>query len=434
VPSIEAPDHHGSHQGLLWAPDDLAAPPKGIDAIIVPTARRPAYLGVAAELAQKLGCTLVTLHSKQWTSAAKAASRLPRSIDLIAIDVPDAAHLRLPDWETSRLLTGTVFARRKTDLSAKRNLGLVLSRLLGWSRVLFLDDDITGLDPDDVLQASGMLDTHNAVGLRIGGFPDHSVVCHAYRMAGGGQKPFIGGGALAVQINRSESFFPDIYNDDWFFLLDGDKGIQPIAVTGQVTQYPYDPFRSPDRARAEELGDVLAEGIYWLLDQDRSIIDADQTHWAGFLVRRRQFIERVLRMVERDATIESADKSRRVEALKGSLGRLALITPERCENYLRAWAADRERWQRHLEKLPVNSIQGLPARAWRGQALAALSRPGFPNLTWEIGAHAAPSATYLHLTTQKSPAKPSPAREDEPAIAAGKERVPSAVLSPHAMR
>jgi hypothetical protein len=28
---------------------------------------------------------------------------------------------------------------------------------------------------------------------------------------------------------------------------------------------PYDLFRTPDRARAEELGDVLAEGIFWLL-------------------------------------------------------------------------------------------------------------------------------------------------------------------------
>ena len=106
--------------------------------------------------------------------------------------------------------------------------------------------------------------------MQIGGFPDHSVVCHAYRQAGGEQQSFIGGGALAVEVKRSKSFFPDIYNDDWFFLLDGSKWLQPIAVRGQVIQQPYDPFRTPDRARAEELGDVLAEGIYWLLDQDRS--------------------------------------------------------------------------------------------------------------------------------------------------------------------
>ena len=158
------------------------------------------------------------------------------------------------------MLAGTVFARR-TDLSAKRNLALLLSHMAGWSRILFLDDDITSLNPDDVRKASSLLDTHNAVGLRVCGFPDHSVVCHAYREAGGEQQSFIGGGALVIEVKRSNSFFPDVYNDDWFFLLDGRKSLQPVAVTGQVIQYPYDPFRNPDRARAEELGDVLAEGI-----------------------------------------------------------------------------------------------------------------------------------------------------------------------------
>lgn len=374
MPGHATPDHHGSHRDLLWAPVDHFPSRQGIDAIIVPTARRPAYLTGAAEVAQALGSTLVTLHSKEWTTAAKAVERLPPTVDLIAIDVPEPARLRLPDLDTSRLLAGTVFARR-SDLSAKRNLGLVLSRLLGWSRVLFLDDDITGLDPADVRRASGLLDTHSAVGLNIGGFPDHSVVCHAYRQAGGGQQSFVGGGALAVDVERSNSFFPEIYNDDWFFLLDGDKGLQPVAATGQVRQYPYDPFRNPGRARAEELGDVLAEGIYWLLDQNRSISDADRAYWARFLAKRRQFIQRVLRMVEKD-DIEPAEKARRIAALKGALGRLALITPELCGSYLRAWAADRQQWQHH--------IQLLPTCQHRTDALAELSRPDSPRLTWQL--------------------------------------------------
>jgi hypothetical protein len=390
VPSTETPEHHGSHRDLLWLADGQATAPKAIDAIIVPTARRPAYLAEATKLAQALDCTLVTLHSKQWTSAAKAAQRLPRRVDLIAIDVPDRAELRLPDWATSRLLHGTVFARR-TDVSAKRNLGLLLSRLLGWSRVLFLDDDITGLNPADIWTASGLLDTHNAVGLHIGGFPDNSVVCHAYRQAGGSQQSFIGGGALVVQVERDISFFPDIYNEDWFFLLDGDKRLQPVAVTGQVTQYPYDPFRNPDRARAEELGDVLAEGIYWLLDQNKPITEADQAHWTTFLAHRRQFIERVLRMVQADANLDRADQARRIEALKGSLGRLALITPQLCGGYLKAWAADWQSWQEHLQGLPVGQLAGLPARERRRQAIGWLSRPDAPRLSCQLGAHGEPA-------------------------------------------
>jgi len=398
VQSTETLDHHGSHTDLLWAADD-AGRRRGIDAIIVPTARPPAYLAQAAALAHALGCTLLTLHSKQWTSAAKAAQRLPRDVDLLAVDIRDPAQLRLPVWESSRLLAGTVFERR-TDISAKRNVALLLSRMLGWSRVLFLDDDIAELDPDDVRRASGLLDTYNAVGLHVGGFPDHSVVCHAYRQAGGSQQAFIGGGALAVHLERSTSFFPDIYNDDWFFLLNGDKGIQPVGVTGTVRQFPYDPFRTPDRARGEELGDVLAEGIYWLLDQGGSVTDANQAHWIKFLVRRRRFIERVLRMVEQQGTLESAERARRIAALKGSLGRLQLITPKLCEDYLRAWAADRQRWHRDLQKSPIRGIQRFPGPERRYRAVAALSRPGAPRLTWESGAQGSPLIEVSPLTTE----------------------------------
>ena len=387
VPSAATPDHHGSHRDLLWSPDDPSQA-RGIDAIIVPTARRPAYLAEAAALAQELSCTLVTLHSKQWTSVAKAAPRLPSDVARISIDVPDPSHVRLPDWKTSRLLNGTVFARR-TDLSAKRNLGLVLGRMLGWSRVLFLDDDITELKADDVRRASGLLSTHTAVGLQVGGFPDHSVVCHAYRQAGGPQQSFIGGGALVIELKRASSFFPDIYNDDWFFLLN-DKGIQSVGVTGTVRQYPYDPFRSPDRARAEELGDVLAEGIYWLLDQGRSVIDADKSHWSRFLMKRGRFIKDVVRMVQQDENLESADRDRRVAALKGSLGRLALITPALCESYLHAWVADRQGWNDFLQGPGIDGIQQLQGSEQYRAALTSLSRPGSPGLTWQFGGNGRP--------------------------------------------
>ena len=395
MPDKEISDHHGSHRDLLWSPTvDSSLVQQGIDAVVVPTFRPPAYLAEAADLARALDCILVTLHSGRWTSAAQASERVPADVNLVAIDVADPAQLNLPRWATSRLLDVPVFSRR-TDLSAKRNLALMLSRMVGWSRIFLLDDDITGLNPDDVREASGLLDTHNAVGLQIGGFPDHSVVCHAYRDAGGRQQSFIGGGAMAVEVNRSNSFFPDIYNDDWFFLLDGSKSMQPTAVTGQAIQYRYDPFRNPDRARAEELGDALAEGIYWLLDQGRPIVDADKGYWGRSLSRRRRFIEGVLEMVKKDDTLEPSDKARRVAALKGSLGRLALITPALCEAYLRAWGDDWERWQRHVERLPT--CQPLP------RALTALSRKGCPSLRWQLGGNAQQSAVRQALNTYEPP-------------------------------
>ena len=229
-----------------------------------------------------------------------------------------------------------------------------------------------------------LLDEHSAVGLCNDGYPDNSVVCHAYRLAGGQQQAFVGAGALAVELARSRSFFPDIYNDDWFFLLDGDRSLQSTAATGHVYQHPYDPFRTPERARGEELGDVLAEGLYWLLDQERSVMEADESHWSMFLARRSRFIRDILEMVEA-AAIDGHEKDRRIAALRGSLGRLALITPGLCERYLAAWAADRRQWRRHVDLLPT--------RLLRPAALAALSRRGSPRLTWHLNEPGGPQAS-----------------------------------------
>src|SRR5260370_12026888 len=258
MPSIETTHHHGSHRPLIW-PADESTPRVAVDAIFVPTARPVAYLKQAAAAALFLRCPLVTLHSRKWTNAFAAAAYLDPAVDLIAIDVPDSAQLRLPELETSRLLTGTIFERR-TTLSTKRNLALVLSHMLRWKRIIFLDDDIRVPNPSDLSRAASLLDAHTAVGLGIGGFPDNSMVCHAFRAGGGRQETFIGGGAMAIAMKRNRSFFPNVYNEDWVFLLDACKRLQPVATVGQVLQYPYDPYRV-DRARAEEVGAVLAEGI-----------------------------------------------------------------------------------------------------------------------------------------------------------------------------
>jgi hypothetical protein len=44
MPSTYTPDHHGSHRDLLCEADDSSLATREIDAIIVPTCRRPAYL------------------------------------------------------------------------------------------------------------------------------------------------------------------------------------------------------------------------------------------------------------------------------------------------------------------------------------------------------------------------------------------------------
>ncbi|HCU49702.1 MAG TPA: hypothetical protein DGG94_07870, partial [Micromonosporaceae bacterium] len=350
-----SPYHHGSHRHLLSQAAVVPRTGTTVDAIIVPTARRAASLQKAIDLAARLGCPLVALCSK-WALTRHAAWRARQAgIELVAIPIKVLPSDVMPFFKTTDLLRGTRF-ERKTDTSLKRNLGLLFARLAGWERIVFLDDDIAVPDPHDLRDAVRLLDSYAGVGLSNGGFPDNSVVCHAFRQAGGLQETFVGGGALAVK-SSTTSFFPNIYNEDWFFLLD-EVGLRRTAVTGRAIQQKYDPFRDGSRARSEEFGDCLAEGVFWLLDRGQQIEGADAEYWRGFLDNRYHFITEVIDRVRLMWHENSMEKERMITALKASRGRSKLITPSLCVAYLDAWREDRARWQQHVDALHSRLVTG----------------------------------------------------------------------------
>jgi hypothetical protein len=209
-----------------------------------------------------------------------------------------------------------------------------------------------------------LLKNNSVVGLANAGMPDNSVVCHALRKIGVDQDTFIGGGAMVVGESAFASFFPNIYNEDWFFLLDGRR-LRPSAVTGTAFQYDYDPFNDPRRARGEELGDTLAEGVFGLLDNGGGLGDANVAYWKEFLKERRRIISTT---IERVAAfeIEESLKKRMIAALKASIGRSYLISPELCVRYLQAWQADSVLWRRFISKAIRREALGVEG------ALAAL--------------------------------------------------------------
>jgi hypothetical protein len=335
-----APDlHHGSHNHLLLPVRGFRA---SLDAIIVPTFRAADALRASMKVAQVLECPLLALCSG--AASAKQAAKLGTylGVEVLAIDVRDVSTL-LPSFRTDQLLRSTLFAHG-SDLSLKRNLGLLMARLAGWDRVLFLDDDICRVNPEGVRAAAGGLDDERvrAVGLENTGYADNSVVCHAYRAVGAEQDSFIGGGAMVVRPAATRSFHPNIYNEDWLFLI-GDGAPFKAGIAGSMSQRRYDPFANSERAAGEELGDTLAEGLYWLLDDDQPLQYAKPAFWGDFLYRRRRLFDHVL--TRADATVTDA---RRREAIKASIraarGRSSFITPQLCQSYVDAWRADLETW------------------------------------------------------------------------------------------
>ncbi|MER7001647.1 hypothetical protein ABT297_01140 [Dactylosporangium sp. NPDC000555] len=334
-----------SHSNLLEHPDTPDIVDRKLDAIIVPSARPASSLVHAAGLAEELNTPLVVLASRRARAGEVVREIEDNGIvaDVIAVDVGQAPR-RMPDLETAHLLP------RGTDVSMKRNLGLLLARAAGWRQVMFLDDDITVKSALDLRRTAGALAKHAAVGMHISGMPDNSVVCHARRELGDRQGTFIGGGALAVPTDSDVgAFFPDIYNEDWFFLLDNAQ-IRPVTLVGEAIQLPYDPFVDPARAREEELGDTLAEGVFAMLSRRGTVQDTlNDGYWVDFLKARRDLIGDLLRRAAERAPSQRLQHM--IVALKAARGRSFLIEPRECVRFLRALRRDQDVWAEEMRQL-----------------------------------------------------------------------------------
>ena len=82
-----------------------------------------------------------------------------------------------------------------------------------------------------------------------------------------------GSRALGVQCGDLPlPFFPDLYNEDWFFFGEA-AAHRRLAKVGEARQAVYDPYAEPTRASDEEFGDLLAEGLYSLIENIYPLID-----------------------------------------------------------------------------------------------------------------------------------------------------------------
>ena len=348
-----------SHSHLSKDVSRSSAPPMRstrahLDAIIVPASRRASCLQPAIDLAADLGVLLVVLCSKK-TKADQVAKRVARTPGASSLIVPiphEWTHPRFPS-RTSAAEYQRANANRESDLSAKRNLGLLLARLNGWNKIAFVDDDI--IRTDSFARLAGQLDRYQVAGMLLHRYPDNSVVCHARRLAGFAQDVFLTGAVLGVHCNSLPlSLFPDIYNEDWFFFA-REAAARELPRVGFARQPEYDPFETPERARHEEFGDLLAEGLYALIDGgdpslpfNEHLATATTSYWSRFIDARREVLtDIVIRLLD---FLESNGDNGRISSALASLDaaerQLDTITPDLCVSFLEAWRDDLDEWQR----------------------------------------------------------------------------------------
>ena len=352
---------HDTHKALVGQAKtrDIPCTDQALDAIIVPAARPALNLEHAVTLAKAANCSLLILCSRQVRPADVAQMLTERSFkQAIIIDLPDGYRHELLDFPALTALKGELpeaCASYVTDLSTKRNVGLLLARMLRWQRIFFLDDDIRDITYPDLQRTVSMLETYPTVGMRVIDYPDNSIVCHANRETGGFQDVLVSGAALAVSCHKGIGFFPDIYNEDWLFFFD-DAARGKLAGSGlKATQLRYRPFADPQRAAWQEFGDVLAEGLYSLLHLGKGLPDATRDYWTDFLEVRRGFLEAI---ITRSGKARPDLKDELVLSVEGALKCSLTIEPELCEDYIQLWRRDLLSWKRRMAKMrKISSLE-----------------------------------------------------------------------------
>ncbi|WP_405070761.1 hypothetical protein OG558_14680 [Kribbella sp. NBC_01510] len=356
--------HGQSHASLLRDVSTSVVPSSRsrLDVIVVPTARPSSALQNVINLSATLSVPLVILCSRQ-ANVGQVAQRVEKTFGAraLVIDVPDGYQLLDKPHLTSAPHLRQACAERSSDLSVKRNVGLLLGRLRGWNKILFVDDDINQLRPLHVEQVSSVLDRHAVASMASREFPDNSVVCHGRRLAGLDQDVFVSGAVLGVNLQHPAlSFFPDIYNEDWFFFA-RHAAARCLPKVGEVRQAEYLPFADSGRAEREEFGDLLAEGLYALFEstprwdfKEQLTAASRKSHWQDFREIRAQTIQEAIDKLWWQQSTAGAVHNRTMldaeDSLRYAEKQLSGITADLCVDFIQSWQEDEHRWQQVLRR------------------------------------------------------------------------------------
>lgn len=369
-----------SYLGLLGHERPITAAPKDdIDGVIVPAGRPATSILHAANLAEEVGAVIVVLCSNS-ASADEVAGLLARRDGLTwyAVDIPRGYAHPLLELTARSVVPQQLVTT--SDLSRKRNIGLILGRGLG-DRLLFMDDDIT-LRAAGVREAARLLTRYSMVGFRPhpDGFPDNSVDVHALRAlrqassAGTDEQEPIGqhisGNSLAVRTSAVVAHFPEgVYDEDWLFMYEATAQRRVTQAATTSWQSKYDPFASPERAAREEFGNIMSKGLYEALKTPGGSSGGaelgDERYWTRVIEDRRNRLDslhgaaRAWSLGAAHPTDPIDDEARRqaprVERSLGSaLEANALVSPDLCVAFYQAWHdVDRPTWNERYSALPA---------------------------------------------------------------------------------
>jgi hypothetical protein len=328
-----------------------------VDAIVVPTIRSAECLRPALQLAAQARCHLIAVYTD------KPPAGLPDFLgglgpgQVTLLTVASGAHHHLLDLGAS--LPQSLVSPAALDISRKRNLGLLIGRACGWTRMLFLDDDIRKLSVAKLSSAAALLDDYPVVGLQVKKYPDASVVGHARRLTGRRQEPFVSGGSLLVNPQGLDGYFAPVYHEDWLCVINHLRR-REVAIGGAVAQLPYLPFSASKRAEHEEFGDILLSGLLWLVQArtregaaDKAHLMTETEYWREATDLRfwKQILDQRAALLE-DITGRNFDGPSPLPSLAAAKRRLADLSPADFVSFTEGWLASLVAWRGRLPNPP----------------------------------------------------------------------------------
>jgi hypothetical protein len=330
-----------------------------VDAIVVPTIRSAEHLRPAVQFAAESRCHLIVVYTGEPPTGLSAVLNVLKPGQVTLLTVRSGAKHHLLDLGAS--LPQSLVAPPALDISRKRNLGLLIGHVCGWTRMLFLDDDIRKLHVAKLCSAAALLDKYPVVGLQVRKYPDASVVGHARRLAGRRQELFVSGGSLLVNPQLLNGYFAPVYHEDWLCVINHLREGQ-VAIGGSVGQLKYLPFAAPDRATREEFGDILLSGLLWLVHA-RPGRGADPIadtvywreatkprFWKHILEQRAELLQEItVRLAKNSET--SSSVSSPLPSLEAAKRRLAELNPTEFVSFMERWLISLAEWRDRLSVL-----------------------------------------------------------------------------------
>jgi len=368
-----------------------------VDAIVVPTIRSAEHLYTAAKLAAYARCHLVAVYTGTPPAGLSAVLDRLRLSRVTVLTVSPGTQDRLLDLGAS--LPQSLVSPAALDISRKRNLGLLIGRACGWTRLLFLDDDICKLNVPKLCSAAALLDHYPVVGLQVKKFPDTSVVGHARRLTGRRQEPFISGGSLLVNPQLVSGYFVPVYHEDWLCVINHVRKSE-VAIGGSVAQLPYLPFSDVQRAEREEFGDILLSGLLWLVhartrarDAGKARLMTDADYWREAMSPSfwREVLDQryvLLADITGRLTGKDFDGPSPLPPLATAKQRLDALEPADFASFTAAWLTSLAVW-RDQRPAPARTVMADKARAVE----KAIARLGLAHIvrSHEVSAYQAPA-------------------------------------------